>query len=139
MNRATLVGNIGSEPEIKVMSNGKKMATFSLATSESWKDRDTGEKKTNTDWHRVVIWNEGVAGIVERFLKKGSKVLIEGKVCTRKYEKNGVDTYTTEIVLQGFDSKLLMLGEVGGSSGQSNAYSKPVNKSSTFDDIDIPF
>lgn len=109
VNKAILVGNLGADPEIRSMQNGGKVCNFSLATSESWKDKATGEKRERTEWHRVVIFNEGLAGVAERYLKKGSKVYVEGQIQTRKWEKDGQDHYSTEIVLQGFNSTLVML------------------------------
>ena len=120
LNKVLLIGRLGADPEIKQMVNGKNVARFSLATSNTWKDKSTGEKKEKTEWHRVVIFNEGLANVVKQYLKKGSQVYIEGQLSTRKCrdEKTGQDKYSTEVVLQGFNSSLTMLG--GKSSGQDN-------------------
>ncbi len=123
VNKVILVGNLGRDPEVRTMQNGGRVANLSVATSESWNDKATGERREKTEWHRVVIFSDGLVGVVERYLKKGSKVYIEGRVETRKYEKDGRDVYTTEIVLQGFDSKLVMLdgrNEGGASYGNDD-------------------
>jgi single-strand DNA-binding protein len=118
MNRATLLGHLGGDPEIRRTQDGRPIATFSLATSEQWKDRNTGEKKEATEWHRIVVFNEALAGVVEKYLKKGAQVLIEGQIKTRKWQdKDGQDRYSTEIVLQGFNATLTMTGGGGGGSG----------------------
>lgn len=116
MNRATLVGNVGADPEIRDTNSGGKVATFSLATTESWKDK-AGEKQERTEWHRCVIWNEGLIGVIEKYVKKGSKLLVEGQLQTRKWEKDGVERYSTEIVLSGFGGQLILLGDASGNSG----------------------
>ena len=120
LNKVQLIGRLGADPEIKQMVNGKNVARFSLATSNTWKDKNTGEKKEKTEWHRVVIFNEGLANVVKQYLKKGSQVYIEGQLSTRKWrdEKSGQDKYSTEVVLQGFNSSLTMLG--GKVSAQEN-------------------
>lgn len=115
LNQATLIGNVGNDPEIRNLPNGGKVANFSLATSESWKDRNTGEKKEKTEWHRIVVWNEGLIGVIERYVQKGHKIMVQGQIQTEKYEKDGQDHYATKIVLTGFDAKLVMLS--GGQSG----------------------
>lgn len=121
LNRAEILGNVGADPDIRSLNNGSKVANFRVATSESWKDKSTGEKKERTEWHSIVIWNEGLVGIVEKYVKKGSKILVEGELQTRKWEKDGVDRYSTEIVLTGFGGKLLLLGDgSGGGSRQSD-------------------
>lgn len=117
VNKVILVGNLGADPEIRSFQNGGRVANLNLATSESWKDKATGEKKERTQWHRVVIFNEGLVGIAERYLKKGAKVYLEGQLETRKYEKDGKDVYTTEVVLRPFRGELTMLDKAGGSSG----------------------
>ena len=122
VNRVFLLGNLGKDPEIRTMQNGKKVASFSLATSETWKDKATGERKSKTEWHNVVIFNEGLVRIVEQYLHKGSKVWIEGQLQTRKWtDKSGQDRYTTEVVLQGFNSALTMLEGPKGSERQESA------------------
>ena len=119
VNKVTLIGNLGRDPEVRFSQSGDKIANISIATSETWNDKATGEKREKTEWHRVVIFNDGLAGIAEKFLRKGSKVYIEGQLQTRKWQdKDGLDRYTTEIVLQGFNSTLTMLdGREGGSGG----------------------
>lgn len=109
VNKVILIGNIGQDPEIRTSSNGQEIATFSLATTESWKDKNTGEKKDKTEWHRIVIFSQGLVGIVKNYVKKGSKVYVEGSLHTRNYEKNGEKHYVTEIVLQNFNSTLQIL------------------------------
>jgi single-strand DNA-binding protein len=110
VNKVIIVGNLGKDPEIRNTQTGAKIANFTVATSESWKDKSTGEHREKTEWHRIVVFNEGLAGIVERYIKKGSKVYIEGSLQTRKWQGNdGVDKYTTEVVLQGFNGTLTML------------------------------
>ncbi|OSQ48635.1 single-stranded DNA-binding protein [Thalassospira alkalitolerans] len=127
VNKVILVGNLGRDPEIRFTQAGKKIANFSIATSESWKDRQSGERRERTEWHRIVVFNEGLADVVERFVKKGSKLYIEGVLRTRKWQgQDGKDNYTTEIVLEGFNSNLTMLdnrGEGGGSGGGSSSSS----------------
>jgi single-strand DNA-binding protein len=121
VNKVILIGNLGRDPEVRFSQDGKKIVNFSIATSESWKDKSTGERREKTEWHRIVVFSEGLAGIAERFLKKGSKVYIEGALQTRKWTGNdGVEKYSTEVVLQGFNSTLTMLdsrSEGGGGSG----------------------
>ena len=110
INKVILIGNLGSDPEIRVSKHDKKIAKFSLATSETWKDQNTGEKSEKTEWHRVVIFSPGLAAIAEKYLKKGSKVYIEGKIETQKYtDQAGIEKFSTQIVLQGFNSTLTML------------------------------
>lgn len=110
MNRVTLIGNVGKDPESRSFQNGGKVANLTLATSETWKDKQTGEKKEKTEWHTVAVFNEGLVGVVEQYVRKGSKLLVEGKLQTRKWQdQSGNDRYSTEIVLQGFDAKLLLL------------------------------
>ena len=112
LNKVQLIGRLGADPEIKQMVNGKNVARLSIATSQSWKYKSTGEKKEKTEWHRVVIFNEGLVNIVQQYLKKGANVYLEGQLSTRKWkdEKSGQDKYSTEIVLQGYNSSLTMLG-----------------------------
>ncbi len=112
LNKVQLIGRLGADPEIKQMVNGKNVARLSVATSQSWKDKSTGERKEKTEWHRVVIFNEGLVNIVQQYLKKGANVYLEGQLSTRKWrdEKLGQDKYSTEVVLQGFNSSLTMLG-----------------------------
>jgi single-strand DNA-binding protein len=119
VNKVILVGNLGADPEVKSFQNGGKVANLRIATSESWKDRNSGEKKDRTEWHTVAIFSEGLVSVAERYLRKGSKIYIEGQLRTRKWQdQSGNDRYTTEVVLQGFDAKLVMLdGAQGGGGG----------------------
>lgn len=117
VNKVILIGNLGADPEIRSFQNGGRVANLSVATSESWKDKATGEKKERTQWHRVVIFNDGLVTVAERYLKKGAKVYLEGQLETRKYEKDGKDVYTTEVVLRPFRGELTMLDRAGGSGG----------------------
>ncbi len=127
VNKVILIGNLGRDPEIRSFSNGGRVANFSIATSESWKDKATGERKERTEWHRISVLNEALVGVVERYVKKGSKVYIEGQLETRKYEKDGRETYTTEVVLRPFRGELTMLdGRSGGGGGDSMGdYAEP--------------
>ena len=120
VNKVILVGNLGADPEVKSFQNGGKVCNLRIATSENWKDRTTGERKERTEWHSVAIFSEGLVGVAERFLRKGSKVYIEGQLRTRKWQdQQGNDRYTTEVVLQGLGSVLTMLdGAPGGGGGQ---------------------
>jgi single-strand DNA-binding protein len=115
LNRTELIGNLGADPEIRTMTSGDKVATFSLATSDRWTDKNTGEKKENTEWHRITVFGDGLVGIVERFLSKGSKVYLAGKLRTRKWtDKDNRDRWTTEIVLSGPQAHLEMLDKLEG-------------------------
>jgi single-strand DNA-binding protein len=120
VNKVILVGNLGRDPEVRSLNNGGKVVNLNLATSESWKDRQSGERQERTEWHKVVIFNENLADVAERFLKKGSKVYVEGQLQTRKYtDKDGAEKYTTEVVLQRYRGELTMLdgrNEGGGGS-----------------------
>ena len=111
LNKVLLIGRLGADPDIKQMVNGKSVARLSLATSNTWKDKNTGEKKEKTEWHRVVIFNEGLVNVVQQYVKKGAQVYIEGQLTTRKWkdEKSGLDRYSTEVVLQGFNSSFKIL------------------------------
>lgn len=119
VNKVILVGNLGADPEIRRTQDGRPVANLSVATSEQWRDKNTGERRERTEWHRVVIFNEGLCKIAEQYLRKGSKVYLEGQLQTRKWQdQSGQDRYSTEVVLQGFNSALTMLdsrGEGGGS------------------------
>ena len=145
LNKVLLLGRLGADPEIKQMVNGKNVARLSLATSQNWKDKNTGEKKQKTEWHRVVIFNEGLVKVVQQYLKKGSQVYIEGQLSTRKWkdEQSGLDKYSTEVVLQGYNSTLTMLG--GRSeieNNNQNISSSPKDEVSSIpNDLDdeIPF
>ncbi len=121
VNKVILVGNVGNDPEIRSFNNGGKVANFSLATSESWRDKQSGEKREKTEWHRVAIFQDGLVGVVERYVKKGSKLYIEGKLQTRKWtDRDGNDKYTTEVVLQGFGGNLTLLDSAGGGASRSS-------------------
>ena len=111
LNKVLLIGRLGADPEIKQMVNGKSVARLSLATSNTWKDKNTGEKKEKTEWHRVVIFSEGLVNVVQQYVKKGTQVYIEGQLTTRKWkdEKSGIDRFSTEVVLQGFNSSFKIL------------------------------
>ena len=118
VNKVILVGNLGKDPEIRRTQDGRPIANLSVATSETWRDKATGERKEKTEWHRVVIFSEGLCKIAEQYLKKGSKVYIEGALQTRKWtDQSGVEKYSTEVVLQGFNSTLTMLDGRGGGGG----------------------
>jgi len=119
VNKVILIGNLGRDPEVRTFQNGGKVCNLRIATSEQWKDKQSGERKERTEWHTVAIFNEALVGVAERFLKKGSKVYIEGKLQTRKWQdQSGADRYSTEVVLQGFDGNLTMLdGPSGGGGG----------------------
>jgi single-strand DNA-binding protein len=122
VNKVILIGNLGKDPEIKSFQNGGKIANFSIATSEQWKDKMTGERKERTEWHNIVINGDGLVGVVERYLKKGSKVYVEGSLRTRKWQdRDGNDRYTTEVVVAGMSGALTMLdGAPGGGGGRSS-------------------
>ena len=118
VNKVILVGNLGADPEIRRTQDGRPVANLRLATSESWKDKTTGERREKTEWHRVVIFNENLCRIAEQYLKKGSKVFIEGQLQTRKWQdQSGQDRYSTEVVLQGFRGELTLLDRAGGAAG----------------------
>lgn len=119
LNKVMLIGNLGADPEIRSFQNGGKVANLRIATSETWKDRNTGERQERTEWHNVAIFSEGLVGVVERYLKKGSKVFVEGQLQTRKWQdQNGQDRYTTEVVIRGLNGGLTMLdGTTGGPGG----------------------
>lgn len=123
LNKVMLIGNLGADPEIRSFQNGGKVANLRIATSESWKDKATGERKEKTEWHTVAIFSEGLVSVVERYLKKGSKVFVEGKLQTRKWQdQNGQDRYSTEIVIQGLGGTLTMLdGAQGGGGGMGGS------------------
>src|SRR5882757_2691632 len=128
VNKVILVGNLGRDPEVRSTQDGRKIVNLSVATSESWKDKMSGERREKTEWHRVVIFNENLAGIAERFLKKGSKVYLEGQIQTRKYTDNsGVEKFSTEVVLQNYRGELTLLDSKGGGGGggASDDYGEP--------------
>jgi len=135
LNKVLLIGRLGADPEIKQMVNGKSVARLSLATSQSWKDKNTGEKKEKTEWHRIVVFNEGLVNVVQQYLKKGAQVYIEGQLSTRKWkdEQSGQDKYSTEILIQGYNSSLTMLGGGGGRGIQNDNSPQQITKNS--DDV----
>ncbi len=156
VNKVILVGNLGADPDVRTTNDGRPIVNLSIATSENWRDKNTGERRERTEWHRVVIFSEGLAKVAQQYLKKGSKVYLEGQLQTRKWQdQSGQDKYTTEIVLQGFNSNLTMLdgrsggGEDGGFSSPRGASSggggsqRPQASAPAFDsggsDDDIPF
>ena len=114
VNKVILLGNLGQDPDVRTMQSGKKVATMSLATSDSWKDKETGEKKEKTEWHRIVVFNEGLIGVVENYIKKGTKLYIEGALQTRKWTDDaGTEKYTTEIVIQGYGGRIDIVSAKG--------------------------
>ena len=118
VNKVILVGNLGADPEVRRTQDGRPIVNLRVATSETWRDKASGERKEKTEWHRVVIFNEGLAKVAEQYLKKGAKVYLEGALQTRKWQdKDGQDRYSTEVVLQGFNSQLTMLDRAGGGAG----------------------
>ena len=118
LNKVMLIGNLGADPEIRTFQNGGKVANLRIATSETWKDRNTGERQERTEWHNVAIFSEGLVGVVERYLKKGSKVYVEGQLQTRKWQdQSGQDRYTTEVVIRGMNGGLTMLDGASGGGG----------------------
>jgi len=120
VNKVILLGNLGQDPDIRTMQNGKKVCTFSIATSNSWKDKETGEKKEKTEWHRVVVFNEGLVGVVENYIKKGTKLYIEGSLQTRKWtDDSGTEKYTTEVVIQGYGGRIDIVSAKGNNQEQS--------------------
>jgi len=148
LNKVLLIGRLGNDPEIKQMSNGKNVARLSVATSETWKDKNSGERKEKTEWHRVVIFNEGLVGVVQQYLKKGSQVYIEGQIQTTKYtDNNGQEKYSTQIILQGYNSTLKMLGssnsggkiEDNSMNQDSSSLPSDNNVSSNELDDEVPF
>lgn len=148
VNRVIIIGNLGRDPEVRSFQNGGKVCNLRIATSETWKDKSTGERKEKTEWHSVAIFNEGLVRIAEQYLKKGSKVYIEGALQTRKWQdQSGADRYSTEVVLQGYGGTLTMLDGPSGGNQQSNTgpdegsgYNAGGRPSGDIDDIDqIPF
>ena len=159
INKVIIVGNLGKDPESRSFSNGGKVVNLTVATSETWKDKSSGEQKEKTEWHKVAIFNENLAGIAEKYLRKGSKVYLEGKIQTRKYQDTGgQDRYITEVVLQGYDCKLMGLDSRqqrsadddygAGDYGRGGATQPPASRtpdrgtntfSSDLEDDDVPF
>ena len=147
INKVILVGNVGGDPEIRSTQDGREIASFTLATSDSWKDKNTGEKKDKTEWHRIVIFSQGLVGIVKNYVKKGSKIYIEGSLQTRKWTDNaGIEKYTTEVVLQNYGGTMQILDSNRNSqnsssnndSGSNNSRSQNNVSAEEIDD-DIPF
>jgi single-strand DNA-binding protein len=149
VNKVILVGNLGRDPEIRRTQDGRPIANLRIATSENWRDKNTGERRERTEWHTVVIFNEGLCRVAEQYLRKGSKIYIEGQLQTRKWQdQSGQDRYSTEVVLQGFNSVLTMLdtrqgggpSDTGGSGGSDFGSSGPMDRGGGRDmDDDIPF
>ena len=145
LNKVLLIGRLGADPEIKEMVNGKSVARLSLATSQYWKDKNNGEKKEKTEWHRIVVFNEGLVNVVKQYLKKGAQIYVEGQISTRKWkdESTGQDKYSTEVVIQGYNSSLTMLGSGNSSisSNQDNNQSIENTSQASQNDLDdeIPF
>ena len=148
LNKVLLIGRLGADPEIKQMVNGKSVARLSLATSNTWKDKSTGERKEKTEWHRVVIFNEGLVNVVQQYVKKGAQVYIEGQLTTRKWrdEKSGTDKYSTEVVLQGFNSSFKILSSknaqienIADSKNEKSSLPNEENIPSSDLDDEIPF
>ena len=143
LNKVTLIGNLGKDPEIKTTGDGKEIANFSIATSETWKDKTTGEKKDKTEWHRVVCFNEGLTRVIKSYVKKGSKIYVEGQLQTRKWtNQEGQEVYTTEVILQNYNSSLILLDSKGDNAPQgansASVVNKPEFKKEELDD-EIPF
>jgi single-strand DNA-binding protein len=160
VNKVILLGNLGQDPDVRTMQSGKKVATMSIATSDSWKDKDTGEKKEKTEWHRIVVFNEGLVGVVENYIKKGTKLYIEGALQTRKWtDDSGTEKYTTEVVIQGYGGRIDILSAKGNDqehiesqdvADSNNISAKKIDskdnkektiddKSDNLDEEDIPF
>jgi single-strand DNA-binding protein len=141
INKVTLIGNVGRDPEIRSTQDGKEIASITIATSDSWKDKLSGERKERTEWHRIVIFAEGLVNIIKNYVKKGSKLYIEGSLQTRKWVDNsGVERYTTEIVLQNFNSVLLMLDGNRSQGGDANEGSSSAGSFNAEEiDDEIPF
>jgi single-strand DNA-binding protein len=144
VNKVILVGNLGRDPDVRRMTSGDPVVNLSVATSESWRDKASGERKERTEWHRVVIFNENLAKVAEQYLRKGSKVYLEGQLQTRKYsDKDGQERYTTEVVLQRFRGELVMLDARGESGGASASRTGGSDQPASFDrgemDDEIPF
>ncbi|MBY8333140.1 single-stranded DNA-binding protein [Qipengyuania sp. NZ-96] len=139
LNKVMLIGNLGADPEVRSFQNGGKVANLRIATSESWKDKNTGERQERTEWHTVAIFNEGLIGVVERFLRKGSKIYVEGQLTTRKWQdQSGNDRYSTEIHLRGMNGVLTMLDSAGGERGERRQTYEDAPDTGA-DDSDLPF
>jgi single-strand DNA-binding protein len=143
LNKVTLIGNLGKDPEIRTTGDGKEIANFSIATSETWKDKTTGEKKDKTEWHRIVCFNEGLTRVIKSYVKKGSKIYVEGQLQTKKWtNQEGQEVYTTEVILQNYNSSLILLDSKGNNAPQgansASVVNKPEFKNEELDD-EIPF
>lgn len=143
VNRVTLLGNVGKDPEIRTFQNGGRVASFSIATSENWKDKATGEKKSRTEWHRISVMNENLVGIVERFVKKGSKIYIEGQLETRKWtDQAGGEKHSTEVVLRPYNGTIVLLDSQAQGAAQAPVVAPPQAApppASPYDEDSIPF
>lgn len=146
INKVILIGHIGQDPEIRAFQSGDKVASFSLATSESWKDKASGERKERTEWHKIVVFNQGLIKLCESYLAKGSKVYVEGQLETRNYDKDGVKHYTTEIVLRPYNGQITMLDGRKDSDGQmphdqskANGYQPQPQGGGDFNEDSIPW
>ncbi len=148
LNRATLIGHLGKDPKVSTLNSGGKVVSFSLATSESWKDKTTGERRERTQWHNVVIFNEGLGGVAEKFLRKGSRCFVEGQIETRKYtDQSGAERYTTEIVLRPYQGALTLLDKAERGPSRPDDYGTTKTRApaaatgggETFHDDEIPF
>lgn len=145
INRVILIGNIGQDPEIRSFQSGDRVASFSLATSESWKDKSTGERKERLEWHKIVVFNQGLIKLCESYLAKGSKVYVEGQLETRSYDKDGQKVYTTEIVLRPYNGQITMLDGRKDSDGQTSHYEaksngyQPQPQGNDFNEDSIPW
>lgn len=143
LNRATLIGHVGLDPEIRKTNEGKEIATFGLATTETWRDKNTNERKDKTEWHRIVVFNDGLVNIIKNYVKKGNKILIEGSLQTRKWNDNaGNEKYTTEIVLQNYNSNLMLLDSRANIESDASSIKSPMGtgvSSTPLNDDDIPF
>ena len=137
VNKVILLGNLGQDPDVRTMQSGKKIATMSIATSDSWKDKDTGEKKEKTEWHRIVVFNEGLVGVVENYIKKGTKLYIEGALQTRKWtDDSGTEKYTTEIVIQGYGGRIDIVSAKGNNQEHLESQDKADSKDASEKKID---
>lgn len=144
LNKVSLIGNLGADPIIRTTQDGREIAMLSIATSESWKDKTTSEKKEKTEWHRVIVFTKGLVGVIKQYLKKGHKVYLEGSLQTRKWKDDkGVERYSTEVILQGFGSQLIMLSQNNNKDSNTppiESYERDLNDGivETLDDYDFP-
>jgi len=139
LNKVTLIGHVGQDPEIRATQDGREIANFSLATSESWKDKQTGERQSKTEWHNITAFG-AVVGVIKNYVKKGPKLYIEGQLQTSKYtDKQGIEKYATKIILQGFGSKLIMLDSKGDSEKLTPEKINEMDKANSLKDDEIPF